>query len=196
MYDLKKAIEANTTDDVVDYEKVMATIDNDYVNPIVAKKTDKEKLLVEAVESIVKDLGAEGVENLDGLKLYVKQMGGNTDEIKETNLKLDKEIKELTDKYDKEVESRTKLEKDNKLTTEMNLVRGLGVTDQDEVDFLHFKFGKAVSEEKDFNTVVEEYAKENGVKTSTKYVKDDFSQAKGSVDIGAVYKAQQAKNRR
>jgi len=95
MYDLKKVIEANTTDDVVDYTKVMESLDNEYVNPIVAKKTDKEKLSTEAVSHLVKELGLDGVESVDGLKLYVKQIGGTTDEAKEANIKLTLANKEL-----------------------------------------------------------------------------------------------------
>jgi len=43
--------------------------------------------------------------------------------------------------------------------------------------------------------VLAEYAKENNVKTSAKYVRDDFSAAKGTIDIGAAYKASREKYR-
>jgi len=72
MYDLKKVIEEFTVDGVVDYDKVMAKLDNDYVNPIVAKKTDESKLLPKAIAQVVSELGVEG-ESIDDLKLYVKK---------------------------------------------------------------------------------------------------------------------------
>lgn len=192
--DLKKVIEENTVDGVVDYEKVMATIDNDYVNPIVAKKTDKEKLLPEAIKEIVAQLGIEA-SSIDDVKLYVKKMGGSTDEFKEANIKLEKELAEYKANYEREVEARATLENETKTAKQINLVRSLGVTDDTELEFLHYKFNKAVTEEKPFETVVAEYAKENGVKTSTVFVKDDFSNPTGTIDIGEVWKEQRKKSR-
>jgi len=187
MYDLKKLVEANTVDGVIDYDKVMAGLDNDYVNPIVAKKTDKEKLMPEVIASVVKELGIDG-ESIDDLKLYVKKMGGSTDEIKEANIKLEKQLKEIQANYETEVATRTKLENDTKETYQINKIRSLGVEDNDQVEFLQFKFNKQVTEEKDFDAVVAEYAKENGVKTTTKFIKDDFSNPNGTVDIGEVWR--------
>ena len=178
MYNLKEVIEANTVDGVIDYEKVMGTLDTDYVNPIVAKKTDKEKLSKEAVSTLVKELGIDG-ENVDDLKLYIKQMGGNTDEIKEANIKLQKEFDILKSNYDIEVDTRTKLENETKLSNQIALVRGLGFDNENEIEYMQFKFNKLVSDDKTFDQVVEEYAKENGVKTTTRFVKDDFG-GKGS----------------
>jgi len=193
MYDLKQVIEANTVEGVIDFEKVMATVDSDYVNPIVAKKTDKEKLINEAVSNVVKELGIDG-QSIEDLKLYVKQMGGNTDEIKETNLKLQKEFDALTVNYNLEVDNRTKLETDNRLSAEYKAIRDLGVNDttaegKEQLEFLHYKFNKAVTEEKTYEAIVEEYAKENKLKTNTRFIQDTFGggSTEKSIDISDAY---------
>ena len=197
MYDLKEVIKANTVDDVVDYVKVMELLDNDYVNPIVAKKTDKEKLSTEAVSNLVKELGLNGVESTEDLKLYVKKMGGSTDEAKEANILLNVALKELQGKYDGEVDIRTKLETVTKTTNEREAIKSLGIEDKDSIDFLHFKLSKLVTDDKDFNTVVAEYAKDKDiVKTATRFVKDDFGSTSNSVDIGAAWKAKREARRK
>ena len=194
MYDLKTIIEANTVDGVVNYEKIMGSLDSDYVNPIVAKKTDKSKLLPEAVTEVIKGLGLENAESVEDLKLYIKKMGGSTDEAKEANILLDLKVKELEEKYNGEVEARTQLEKTSKYNSEIDTIKSLGITDKDSIDFLHFKLSKLVTDDKDFNAVVAEYAKENDVKTTTRFIKDEFGKASGAVDIGAAWK--ESRNRR
>ena len=196
MYDLKTIIEANTVEGVIDYEKVMGNVDSDYVNPIVAKKTDKSKLLPEAVTEVIKGLGLESAESIEDLKLYVKKLGGSTDEAKEANILLDIKMKELQGKYDLEVEARTGLEKITKTTKEYDAIKALGIEDKDSIDFLHFKLSKLVTEDKDFDAVVAEYAKDNNVKTTTRFIKDDFGADKGAVDIGAAWKEKNKINRR
>ncbi len=115
-------------------------------------------------------------------------MGGSTDEAKEANILLDIKLKELQGLYDTEVETRTGLEKKTKYNSEIDTIKSLGVTDKDNIDFLHFKLSKLVTDDKDFNAVVAEYAKENDVKTTTRFIKDDFGANKGNIDIGAVWK--------
>ena len=192
MYDLKKVIDANTNDGVIDFEKVMATLDTDYVNPIVAKKTDKEKLLNETVSNLVKELGIDG-ESIDDIKLYVKKMGGSTDEIKEANIKLEKELAETKKLYEKEVESRTKVEADLKDKAQTDLIKSLGVTDEKAIKFLKWDLSSQVTEEKPFEQVVAEYAKENEITTTTKFIKDDFGAGGDKdLDITAAWKAKRA----
>jgi len=187
MYDLKKVIEEFTVDEVVDYDKVMAKLDNDYVNPIVAKKTDESKLLPKAIAQVVSELGVEG-ESIDDLKLYVKKMGGSTDEFKEANIKLEKQLKELENKYNIEVETRTTLENASKLEKEYAAIKQLGVQDEDQLEFLHFKFNKAVTEEKPYEQVVAEYAKENKLKTTTKFIKNEFGgNTENGIDISEAF---------
>jgi hypothetical protein len=197
MYDLKAVIEANTNEGVIDYEKVMAKLDSEYVNPIIAKKTDKEKLLKDAVTEVVKELGIEG-ESVDDIKLYVKKMGGSTDEIKEENLRLTKELEDTKKLYDQEVESRTKVENEIKEKTQLDLIKGLGVEDEKQIKFLKWDFQQQVTEDKTFEQVVEEYAKENEITTTAKFVKDTFG-AKGdgkSMDIGEAWAAKRKLTRK
>jgi len=187
MYDLKKVIEANTNEGVIDVEKVMESIDNEYVNPIVAKKTDKTKLMPEVTATMIKELGIEG-ESIDDIKLYIKKMGGSTDEIKEANLTLEKRFKELEEKYKGEVETRATLEKEatNKYQTE--LVQSLGIEDKSQVEYFKWKFNNEVTEEKDFKTLVEEYAKDNNVKTTNRVIKDPFSNKSNETDIAEIWR--------
>ena len=195
MYDLKTVIEANTVDGVIDYDKVMGSVDSEYVNPIVAKKTDKSKLLPEVLTEVINGLGIEGATSLDDVKLYVKKLGGSTDETKEANLQLEIRMKELQGKYDGEVESRTNLEKEASTANQIKLINGLGVEDKDNVEFLQFKLNKLVTEDKDFATVVAEYAKENDVKTTTRFIKDDFGgKTTGTDDVGQAWRDKRAKS--
>jgi len=173
MYDLKKVIESNTVDGVVDYDKVMGVIDNDYVNPIVAKKADESKLLPKAISKVIQDLGIDG-ESIDDLKLYVKKLGGSTDEIKEENLQLTKKIKELEGEFSQTLEAKTKLENDIKEKTQIDKIKQLGVTDKKQIEFLKWDFNRQVNDETTFDDVYNKYVKENEIKTSTKFIKDDF----------------------
>ena len=195
MYDLKKVIDTHTTEGVIDFEKVMQVVDNDYVNPIIAKKTDKTKLLNEAVETVVKELGING-QSIDDIKLYVKKMGGSTDEIKEENLKLVKERDELLKKYEDEVSNHTKLLEETKLDKELNMIKNIGIQDADQVEFLHYKFNKQVSDEKTYEQVVAEYAKENKLKTTTKFVKDEFGNSGNSGDLDISAEVEKLNRRR
>lgn len=186
MYDLKAIIEAHTVEGVVDYEKVMGDIDNGYVNPIVAKKTDKSKLIPEVTAQLIKELGVEG-ESIDDLKLYVKKMGGSTDEIKEANLELEKRYKELETNHKETVGKLTQLETKQQELHREQLIRGLGVQDEKQIEFLKWDLNRKVTEEKDFDTVVAEYAKENNVKTTTKFVKDPYG-VSNETDIAEVWR--------
>ena len=188
MYDLKKVIEANTKDEVIDYEAIMNVIDNEYVNPIVAKKADESKLMPKAVASVIKELGIDG-ESIDDAKLYIKQLGGSTDEVKEENLKLMKQVKELEKSYNETVEAKTKMENDLKDKSQTDLIKSLGVTDEKQIKFLKWDFNNQVNEEKDFETVVAEYAKENKITTTTKFIKDDFGFQgnEQGIDIGDAF---------
>lgn len=179
MYDLKKVIEANTNDGVIDYDKVMGVIDNDYVNPIVAKKTDESKLLPKAVSQVINELGIEG-ESIDDVKLYIKKMGGSTDEIKEENLQLAKKVKELEGQYNETLEAKTKFENEIKEKQQVDmLVNKLGIDTstkegQKQLEFYKWDFNRQVDDETTFENVVESYVKENDIKTTTKFIKDDF----------------------
>jgi len=115
-------------------------------------------------------------------------MGGSTDEFKEANIKLEKQLKELENKYNIEVETRTTLENASKLEKEYAAIKQLGVQDEDQLEFLHFKFNKAVTEEKPYEQVVAEYAKENKLKTTTKFIKNEFGgNTESGIDISEAF---------
>lgn len=188
MYDLKTVIEANTTDGVIDYNKVMASVDSDYVNPIVAKKTDKSKLLPDAVAEVIKGLGIDG-ESLEDLKSYVQTISDTATDKDKTLLAVTKERDELKTNYEAEVATRTKLENETKLSQQMAKIKSLGVEGK-QAEFLHWDFNNQVTEEKDFDAIVEEYAQTNGVKTTAVFVKDEFGGSTGNtVDIAAAFRA-------
>jgi hypothetical protein len=193
MYDLKKVIEKNTNDGVIDYEAVMGTIDNDYVNPIVAKKADESKLLPKAVNQVINELGIDG-ETIDDLKLYVKKLGGSTDEIKEENLQLTKKLKEIESEFNQTKEAKAKLENDIKEKTQNDLlIQSLGIDTttkegQKQLEFYKWDFNRQVDDEKTFEDVVSGFVKENDIKTTTKFIKDDFGQGNSKdLDIGAAW---------
>lgn len=195
MYDLKKVIEANTVDGVVDYDKVMGVIDNDYVNPIVAKKADESKLLPKAVSQVISELGIDG-ESIDDVKLYIKQMGGSTDEIKEENLQLTKRLKEIEGQYNETLEAKTKFEKEIQDKNRTNLLvstLGLDISTkegQKQLEFYKWDFNNQVNEETTFEDVVKGYAKEHDIKTTTKIIKDDFGAGNTKdLDIGDAWKS-------
>lgn len=187
MYDLKEVIEANTVDGVVDYEKVMANVDNTYVNPIVAKKTDKDKIKPEVIAEVVKELGIEGA-SIEDVKLYIKKMGGSTDEIKEASILLEAKYKELETKYNGEVETRTALETKQDELHKEELIKSLGITDDKQIEFMKWSLSKKVTEDINFDTVVAEYAKENNVKTTTKFVKNPFGGNTNETDISVAWR--------
>lgn len=190
-FDIKKLIETHTTDGEVDYTKVNEELEEQNRN-IVVKEANKEveKLKGEQLTNLIKEIGVDG-ETIDDLKLYIKKLGGSTDEVKEEALKLEKELKELQGKYDAEVETRTKYEQEQKEQKELDLIKSLGVEDEKQIKYLKWDLSQKVSDEKDFATVVEEYRKENDITTTTKFVKDEFGSVKSTkdLDISEAWKA-------
>lgn len=190
-FDIKKLIDTHTKDGEVDYTKINDELEQQNRNIVVKEATKEvEKQQGEIIAKFVKELGVDG-ETIEDVKLYVKKMGGSTDEIKEELLKLEKSYKELESNYQTEVETRTKYETEQKETKELELIKSLGVTDEKQIKYLQWDLKQQVTDEKDFATVVAEYAKENDVKTTTKFVQDDFGLGSTKdLDIGAAWKAQ------
>jgi hypothetical protein len=182
-FDIKKLIETHTTDGEVDYTKVNEALEEQNRN-IVVKEASKEveKLKGEQLTNILKEVGVEG-ESIDDLKLYIKKMGGSTDEVKEAMLKLEKEYKELETKYSSEVEAFTALKTANQEKERIGLIKGLGVEDEEQVNYLKWKFENQVTDDKDFAMVVEDYKKENKITTTTKFIKDPFSGAGSGIEM-------------
>lgn len=117
-YDFQKAIEAATKDGVLDVLALKASIDTDYVNPIVAKQKPnmdkiKQDLQSEIEKEVFSSIGIEEITNKDSLKAYAKKMGASTDETKERLTTLEQELqdaKEYETKYNELVGDKSSLE--------------------------------------------------------------------------------------
>ena len=182
-FDIEKLIQQHTNDGEVDYTKINEELETQNRNIVVKEsKKEVEKLKDEQLTNLIKEIGVDG-ETIDDLKLYIKKLGGSTDEVKEEALKLEKQYNELKAEYDKEVESRTKLETAQKEQAELELIKGLGVTDEKQIKYLKWDLSQQVTDEKDFATVVEEYRKTNDITTTTKFIKDDFGSVKSTKDL-------------
>ena len=182
-FDIEKLIQQHTNDGEVDYTKINEELETQNRNIVVKEsKKEVEKLKDEQLTNLIKEIGVDG-ETIDDLKLYIKKLGGSTDEVKEEALKLEKEYNELKSKYDAEVETRTKLEATQKEKAELELIKGLGVTDEKQIKYLKWDLSQQVTDEKDFATVVEEYRKTNDITTTTKFIKDDFGSIKSTKDL-------------
>ena len=182
-FDIEKLIQQHTNDGEVDYTKINEELETQNRNIVVKEsKKEVEKLKDEQLTNLIKEIGVDG-ETIDDLKLYIKKLGGSTDEVKEQALKLEKDYNELKSKYEEEVENRTKLETAQKEKAELELIKGLGVTDEKQIKYLKWDLSQQVTEEKDFATVVEEYRKTNDITTTTKFIKDDFGSVKSTKDL-------------
>ena len=145
----------------VDFEKALNVDIEKYIK---ANTPKVEGLKEEAQTEVIKALGIESVETLEQLQNHIKVVSDTTTDKDKLVLEWEKKYNELNTNYETEVQTRTQLEQETKLSKEMAIINRLGVSDPVEAEFLHFKFNKSVSEEKDFNTVVAEYAKENKLK--------------------------------
>ena len=187
-FELNKVMEANKTDDGYNVENIMKAIDNEYVNPIVAKnKPDIDKINSEYLGTVMKDLGING-NTIDEMKVWTKQMGGNTDEIKEQNLTLTTNFKELEVKYNDINEKYGIQQKDLVTNKQVNKIISSGF-EADDAEFIQYKLSKQVTEENTFDSLLEDYAKDKQkTKTDNKFVKTNFK--KGESEFTSAYKAQ------
>ena len=166
-YDLASVIESNTQDGVVDYTKVWESVNNDYVNPIVTKnKVDVDKLKEQHNLELLNTVGFQSIDE-------VKKLKDLNDEGKYNDLQ--KQLDEVNGKYQAELDLKAEVEKDKVNQTQLQAIKQLGYDDDDQVELLHFKLNKQVTDEKDFNSVFEEFKKDNTPKrTDTKFIKDSF----------------------
>jgi hypothetical protein len=159
-----------------------------HINDVVAAKTDESKILPKAVEKIAGELGVEA-SSVDDLKTYIKKMGGNTDEIKEENIKLQKELDKYKNDYEETLTAKQELENEFKTKTQLDMIKSLGV-DDDRADYLHYKLSKKVDEDNPFDKVLETYKEENAdefrkrettgrrfPKSNENFADDDFNAA-------------------
>ena len=165
MKNIKSLIEQHTNDEgVIDYDSVETAV-NDEVNNIVAKnKPDTDKLKQdlhgEVAKEIIGGLGIEG-ESVDDLKLWAKKMAGNTDEFKETNIKLEQELESLKKQYDEVETAKNQIEQEYTNTQQLQKIKQLGVKDDETAEFVKFKLDKLVGDDKDFDTALDEFRNES-----------------------------------
>lgn len=196
-FDIESLISKFTNDGKVDYAKVNEELETQNRN-IVVKEASKEveKIKGETLSTIIKELGVDG-ETVDDLKLYIKQVSGSTDEAKEEVIKLTKQLQLKEKEYGDINEKLTKFETETKERHQTELIKKLGITDEKQVEFFKWDFNRKVTEEKTFDDVVSEWAKENDVKTTTKVIKDPFGyQDPNELDIGSVFKAKREQRKK
>lgn len=165
MKNIKSLIEQHTNEEgVVDYDQVETAV-NDEINNIVAKNkpdTDKlkEELHGEVTSEIIRGLGVEG-QSVDDLKLWAKKMAGNTDEFKETNIKLEEELNKAKEELERIATEKQTIENEYTNTQRLNQIKQLGVGDDETAEFIKFKLDKQVSEDKDFDTALNEFREQS-----------------------------------
>jgi ferritin len=165
-------------------------ISNDISKYIKSNTPKVEDLEVKAQEEVIKSLGLENVTNIDDLKKHIEVVNDTTTDKDKEILKWKKDYEDISSKYET-------LTTEQKETKQLELIKGLGVTDEKQINFLKWDFNNQVNDEKDFATVVEEYRKANDITTDTKFIKDEFGQGNSKdLDIGAAWKAQRSLTRK
>ena len=192
MKDLKTFLAKYQSEEGIDYAKAEEAL-NEHINGIVAKqKPDDETLLSKSVEKIISELGIEG-NSLDDVKTYIKKMGGNTDEIKELNLKLEKELKTYQDKVSEYEGRYNQLESTYQTEKQFNTLKGMGFEDE-KAEFIHYKVNKLVNDETDFDTALKslqesnpDYFKDTTISTGRRSRRDTEGSG-DAIDVSAYLK--------
>lgn len=163
--DLKELLEKYTVDGVIDYEKAETGFQS-HINGIVTKNVKKEvgKKEAEVMGNFISELGIEA-SDLDGVKNWVSVMKDNTNDFKDTNVKLQKQLEET-------VKMNSNLKNEYTNYKQDTLIGSLGVKGE-EAEFLKYKFNKSVNEDTTFESLVESYQKENRI-TTNKEVQSNF----------------------
>ena len=157
-FNIEEVIKSSTLEDgTLDAKKLMGIIDNDYVNPIVAKqKPDLEKIKIEAKDEWISNLGFENVSNEEQLKAFVKS---TSNEWKE-------KYNDLKKNFDTLETTKTELETNyNTVNTKMTSYERQELLRKDnfngDTDYALYKINQAVNDDKDFDTAYKEYKEAN-----------------------------------
>jgi hypothetical protein len=148
-FDLKEVMATNTVEGITDYEKVMQSVDQEYVNPIVtSKKPNVDKIKADYFSEIVGSIGVEA-QNVDDLKGYFG-------DINKTDVRI-KELEGLNNDWAGKFDT---LNTELTSTKRLHKVTELGVKGE-SAEFLMYKLGKSVTEDKDFDTLLTEHREGN-----------------------------------
>jgi hypothetical protein len=84
----------------IDYEGVMGEIDNNYVNPIVARnKPDTEELYAQVARDFLNDLGIDNVNDLESFEYFIDNATRGQEELARENQELMAALQELDEAY-------------------------------------------------------------------------------------------------
>ena len=157
-FNIEEVIKLSTLEDgTLDAKKLMGIIDNDYVNPIVAKqKPDLEKIKIEAKDEWISNLGFENVSNEEQLKAFVKSTSNEWQE----------KYNDLKKNFDTLETTKTELETNyNTVNTKMTSYERQELLRKDnfngDTDYALYKINQAVNDDKDFDTAYKEYKEAN-----------------------------------
>ena len=100
-FNLERLIKKYTDEDgQIDYEGVMGELDNNYVNPIVARnKPDTEELYAQVARDFLNDLGIENVNDLESFEYFIDNATSGQEELARENQELMATLQELDEKY-------------------------------------------------------------------------------------------------
>ncbi len=156
MKNLKKYLEENLKDEGkellehLDLESLEAKV-NEEINNIVAKnKPDTDKLKQETVKELLESAGVEGA-SVEDLKKHIESL--SPEDYK-------KQLEETRAQLEKLAEEKKGIENEFNKKKQMDAIRELGVTDEDKIDFIHYKVGQRVEDDKPFADALKEYQEE------------------------------------
>lgn len=100
-FNLERLIKKYTDEDgSIDYEGVMGEIDNNYVNPIVARnKPDTEELYAQVARDFLNDLGIQDVNDLESFEYFIDNATRGQEELARENQELLAALQELDEAY-------------------------------------------------------------------------------------------------
>ena len=100
-FNLERIIKKYTDEDGrVDYEGVMGEIDNNYVNPIVARnKPDTEDLYAQVARDFLADLGIDNVNDLESFEYFIDSAVNGQEDLARENQELMAALQELDEAY-------------------------------------------------------------------------------------------------
>lgn len=143
----------------LDLDNIKKAIDEEYVNPIVKHRQEKERenarkeAMEEAQKKVLEEIGIEA-DNLEGAKAWRKRLESNTDEKDEMLSNYEKQVKELQEQAKAADEYKSKYEKEQSIR---NLMEKGAKTEYAEDAYILAQ--ARVSEDKPFDAALEEVKK-------------------------------------